>query len=376
MNIKIQRDSDPFKKYWWVLLVVFAGIAAGVCMPGGDGEGGGGSGLAASGGEDGLRSAGSSGPSSLDSTLNPSGAPGGVIDLSMASASSKRKDPGSLMSSLYSAPEDAPADASAAGAAAGSVASADAGAGKGRLADALRDISKRPADPSGWGGQKAQRGFSASFAAPKGNFGGLSGLGGGSSASGARFNAAPSFAASGSDASGGGRIGVSSTRGLTDDGSDSKTNVQSFNALRKVAKGMGNAARSGDIAAAMMMGGRSFDGGGAGGMSMGKGAVADTAVAAALNSAPANLKVNDPKLTDFKFEPVPMTNEPQIDEKEQRMRMQQMMMQALLMGIVGMALGPAGGMLMGPMMMMMQAQNQQQQQQSQANAQTTRNNFR
>jgi hypothetical protein len=34
MNImKVKKDNDPFKKYWWVILLGFAGVGAWVCMP-------------------------------------------------------------------------------------------------------------------------------------------------------------------------------------------------------------------------------------------------------------------------------------------------------------------------------------------------------
>lgn len=376
--IKIQRGSDPFKKYWWVLLVVFGGGGLGVCLPGlSGGDGAGGSAGAAAAGDEGLRTVDGS-SASLDPVNNPSGAPGGAINLSMEGAGRKSglgADGGGLMSSLYEAPQDQTSESAAAasGAAAGTAsATAAPGGGKRALADALRDISRKKsasADASGWGGQKAQRGFTA----PKGNFGGLSGLGGGSSASGARLNAGGGAAGGGFGSSAEQRVGVSTARGLKDDGlGDGSTQVRSFNNLKAVNRAMNNAAR-GDMGSALAFSGRAFDGGGAGGrISMTAGQAADS-VGASLTAAPMNLKVNDPDANSFKFEPVPMTEAPNMGDQQARMK--QMMMMAVVMGVIGLATGGGAMAMAGPVMMMMMQQGQQQQAQSQQNAQQTCGRF-
>src|SRR5581483_4545521 len=108
MNIKVQRGSDPFKKYWWVLLVIFAMGGVWVCGPALQGGGGPVTGGAGGPGEGGLKSADGS---SLDASANPSGAPGGAIDLSMDGAARRKKGEASglMTSSLYIPPDDATA---------------------------------------------------------------------------------------------------------------------------------------------------------------------------------------------------------------------------------------------------------------------------
>lgn len=369
MNLKIERGSDPFKKYWWVLLVVFGGVFGMVCL--GSMSGGDGGSASASDAEQGLRTADGRG-SSLDPTENPAGAPGGAIDLSMGGIRKRKGGDGPITSSLFLAPDE-PAASTA-------TAVASAGGSRG-LADALRDISRsRAADPTGWGGQKAQRGFksaSGAFQAPKAAFGGLSGLGGGSSASAASVSAGSASGFGGGFGNDGlQRVGVSNTRGLQDDGKGDGTT--GFHALKNAARAMGLAARSGDLGAAMAMGGRTFDGGGGGGrISAGKGTIAEGGVGANLNAAPVNLKANDPKLNDFKYEPPPATDSgPAIDKNAQLKQMEQMMMMMVVGGIMSAALGPAGAMVTGPMMMMMTQMNQNQQQTTNQNVQTTNSHFR
>lgn len=365
MNLKIERGSDPFKKYWWVLLVVFGGVFGMVCL--GSMSGGDGGSASASDAEQGLRTA--DGRSSLDPTENPAGAPGGAIDLSMGGLGKRKGNDGPITSSLFLAPDE-PAASTA-------TAVASVGGGSRGLADALRDISRsRAADPTGWGGQKAQRGFksASAFAAPKANFGGLSGLGGGSSASAASVSAG-SLSGGGFGSDGRQRVGISSARGLQDDGKGDGTT--GFHALKNAARAMGLAARSGDLGSAMAMGGRTFDGGGGGGrISAGKGTMAEGGVGANLTAAPVNLKANDPKLDDFKYEPPPATDSgPAVDKNAQLKQMEQMMMMMVVGGIMSAALGPAGAMVTGPMMMMMTQMNQNQQQTTNQNVQTTNSHF-
>ena len=109
MVITVRRDNDPFKKYWWVLLLAFGAVGAWLCSPliGTQGS----AGVAR---ESGLKSA----EQSLDSLDNPSGAPGGPVELSMEGSYRKKKQDGPISSSLTFPPEaTAPAEKPAASAA-------------------------------------------------------------------------------------------------------------------------------------------------------------------------------------------------------------------------------------------------------------------
>jgi hypothetical protein len=310
MSVKIARNTDPFKKYWWVLLLVFAGIGGWLCMPYMDG--GIGSGHVAAAQEGSLR-----GSQSLDSVANPSGARGGPVDLSM-SGSSRRKGEGSMTSSLYQAPAEEAKPVAAPVAAA-------------TLADALRDVSRKSAsaDPSGWGGQTPQKGFTA----PKANFGAMSGFSG-SSGSGASSSHAGGGSVTGFGAA---KVdtGFSTANGLRGDaeGSGSKKG-KAMGALEaaKNASAAANQQISNDAARAGS--GTSFDGSGGGGKIGGGGAAGATGSGAyaRLDSAPINLKANDPKLDQQKIEPPAAGKAPAADPNDQ---MRQMVMQMMMMMVIG-----------------------------------------
>ena len=176
-TVAIARGSDPFKKYWWVILLVFGAIGAWICLPLMGSATGSGS---VSAQEGGLKSS----DQSLDSIRNPNGAPGGAVDLSMGGSYRKKASDGGMVSSLYQAPEEQ----------AGSAGTSLTPAAGQSFADALKDISRKSASAasdktqaSGWG-EKAQKGFTP----PKGNFGAMSGFSGssGSGASRSRWRAA------------------------------------------------------------------------------------------------------------------------------------------------------------------------------------------
>ncbi|MBI3551527.1 MAG: hypothetical protein HY077_03345 [Elusimicrobia bacterium] len=324
-TVRISRTNDPFKKYWWVILVAFGVVGAWICMPGVDAQTSGGG----AGGERGLR-----GEQSLDSAKNPAGAPGSAVDLSMDGAGPYRKHEGPITSSLYQAPEEV---------AASSAASSSAGAG-GSLANALKDIARKSAtrsasaDASGWGGEKAQKGF----AAPKANFQALSGGGGGGGSSGASFSAGGGEGGLSAFGTGKANTGVSFAKGLGGGASDEglmKNATASMKRLNGAANGAIAAAgqKSNDLASAM--GGRSFDGtsfsaGGRGaGSGVGDGGGGGVALGGAgygrLDSAPRNLKANDPKIDQKTITPPPVV------PPDTKPNMQQMMMQMMMMGLIG-----------------------------------------
>lgn len=326
MPVTIKRNNDPFKKYWWVALLGLGAIGGWVCLP----LLGGGTGESVTVTEGGLEST----QQSLDSINNPSGAPGGAIDLSMDGSGPKRKaEGGGMTSSLYQAPEEAPAPAAAAGAV-----SAPGAA----FADALKKVAEKKSasvDASGWGGAKAQKGFNA----PKVNLGAMSGLGGGSSSGG-------SASASSGGSSGGGKVsafgsagpktGESFAKGLGDAPPDDPKlaggKSASLNALQGASNASVSAAKQMSFDASRAMSGTSFDGGqgragagGGGGAAVGGG----SGVFGNLDAAPKNLKVNDAKLNESKITPPPPKVVP--PEKDMLEDLRNKVMEMLIMGLVG-----------------------------------------
>ena len=323
-SVKIASGSDPFKKYWWVILVAFAGIGGWICLPAMD-SGTGGSSIAPQ--ESGLQTT----EQSLDSAQNPAGAQGSALDLTMG-ASHKRKDE-AAMSSLYQAPEEKKI-------AAATPAPADAP----KFADALKDISRASAakasakaDASGWG-EKAQRGFTA----PKAAFGGLSGLGGGSGSGASSSSSGGGLAGSAVGGFGGknANTGVSFAKGLKDTGSGSEASgskaiMKSLEAARGASVG---AAVQQSNDAAKGMSSASFDGGGKGGSIGGGGAAqgASAGLYGKLDSAPSNLKVNDPNLNNKKIEapPTPIAAPATDPNAQMKQMVMQMLMSVVMAGIM------------------------------------------
>ena len=330
-NITIRRNNDPFKKYWWVLLAIFAVTAGWVCLPLFDT----GTGSTAVSRDQGLKSA----EQSLDGVSNQVGAPGSAVDLAMTGAYARKNSKGGMTSSLYQAPP---------GAVAAGVPLTETGKD---LANALKDIGKRSAsaahDESGWGGEKAQAGFTA----PKANFGALSGLG--SSGSGS--------SAASSGGGGGGHAGVSAfgtptpktgfatTQGLSgQNAAPAKAGSGTLKALQSAASISVNAANKGSLDAARSLSGQNFDGGGGAGSVAGAGASAAAlnaggGVYGSLDAAPSNLKGNDPNLNK-KDMPVPPAKP--VDTKQSMAdQIKLMIVQALVTGICGLAMNGLGAAL-------------------------------
>lgn len=323
MVISLRRDSDPFKKYWWVALLVFGGLGGLACLPTLQ-EGTAGSSGASAAGEKGLKSFGGD---SLDPTANPNGAPGGAVDLSMDDSGPYRKNDASAMSSLYQAPggDDSSSSDKTAG--------ANAGNGH-KLADALRDITAQhaaaSADPRGWGGQTPQRGF----AMPGLTSGGLSGLGSAGGSGGTSFSGA-------SPAVGGGfgnskpNTGVEYAHGLSGDVQNGQ-GPSALGSLRSINGVMGQAVKTNNADIAGALGGRSFDGAKTQGLIGGTGGQAQTVSGlSSLSAAPINLKTNPDNLSVMKMDPpvpqVPKTNTPN--------PLIQMIISALIMGVMGAMFG-------------------------------------
>ena len=325
MPVTIRRNNDPFKKYWWVALLGLGAIGGWICLP----LLGGGTGETVTVSEGSLEST----QQSLDSVNNPSGAPGGAIDLSMDGSGPKKKaDAGGMTSSLYQAPEEAAQPAAAAGAV-----SAPGTA----FADALKKVAEKKSastDASGWGEKKPQKGFTA----PKVNLGGMSGLGGGSS-SGGSASASSGGAAAGGKASAfgssGPKTGETFAKGLGSGPDDSPKlaggKSATLNALQGVSNLSVSASKQTSFDASRAMSGTSFDGGlaRAGGGGGGGAAVGGGGMFGNLDAAPKNLKVNDAKLNEAKITPPPPKVVP--PETDMLADMQKKIMEMLIMGLVG-----------------------------------------
>lgn len=317
MIVKIKRDNDPFKKYWWALLLGFALTGAWICIPLMGTQTGAGVALR----EGGLQSA----EQSLDSIHNPSGAPGSIADLNMegSGAYAKKKTDGPITSSLYQPlPEEKPAPA----------ATPPAAASPGNLADALKDISRRSASASSSGNPNP-------FNPSKANFGSLSGLGG-SSASNASVSSSYSGGSSGLGltpfAAGTPNTGVTTTRGLDGAQVPARSRAGTMGALQdaRVNASLAMGQRSYDGAAAIS--GQTFDGRSGAGSPIG-GGVALGGSYAKLDAAPKNLKANDPNLSTIKIEPPPAV--PKIEPEDRAKQMMEMIMMMVVGGVVSGVMG-------------------------------------
>ena len=317
MNIK--RKTDPFKKYWWVLLLAFGATGGWFCLPFldlGAGQG------AAGGGAHGV----SASEQSLDSLGNPQGAPGQALDLSMEGAGAYKKKAqaaDSQGSSLYQPPEGAARGAPVSQAAASA-----------NLADALKAVSKK-SDSSGWGGAAHEKGFNA----PRANFGGLSGLGGGGSGS---SGASLSFDAFGTAKP---QVGMTATRGLGERSQGASQASPGTMGSLKAAQSSGLAAsgvHSGDAASALA--GKVFDGSGGGTSISSPGP--EGGAYANLDAVPINLKPNNP-VGNQTYNPVPGAVAPPNTNGE----LMQMMLMALGSILIGGLIPGIGGQVAMVLMM-------------------------
>jgi hypothetical protein len=294
-SIKIARGTDPFKKYWWAILLVFGVIGAVVCMPAMNSSSG-----AAVVEESGLQF--SDADSSLDSQDNPIGAQGGVVDLTMEG---RKKKEAPSVSGLY--------QASAEPAAAASTAAATALATPAQqktLADALKDVSRASAasakvEAGGWG-ERAQRGFTA----PKVALAAMSGLGGGGGGgSGARM-ASGGSGGSGSSSFGSAtaRVGSTSAKGLKDGSDGTKEAPTAMGRLNKAHTASQLASYNSSNDGARSGSGTTFDGGSVATRSLGGGGGGGGAgFYGSLDAAPQNLKGTDfSKINQKKVTPPPL----------------------------------------------------------------------
>lgn len=295
----VSDADDPFKKYWWAILLGIVFTALWLMTP-----------------MLGEKSVGSSAIDTskpkVDANVEQSLASdaGDGINLSMDGTGKKRKEESLLGSSLYQAPQDAPAAATAGSAALGSASGST-------LAGALKKVS----EGGGWG-EKAQKGFGA----PKLSGGSLSGMG---AASGGRSGSS-AFGSSNAN------IGFANTRGLSGGSNEAGPDSRGMAALKAASAQalLAAANRSNDDARGSMS--KAFDGA-KGGSKIGGGGAALSGTYAALDAAPANLKLGDPKLGDKKIEPPPGADVGQSNMQDSDLGKQ------IAMQMAGAALGEALG---------------------------------
>ena len=326
-RVSVRPSDDPYKKYWWVILAGFGVTGAWLSLPM----------MESSVGSTRVNTGGAaegmpSGEASLDGSSNPSGAPGSALDLSMDIGSRARKGDGAMMSSLYQAPDEPelPVEAGTVGAAASG----------GTLASALKKAAS--ADPSGWGGQKAQKGF----AQPKLGGSSTPGLGGGSAGSAASFTAGIVGSAFGSQNAQVGFAGTSGLKGNVSDLPGPKTAKAALvNAANTATKAANSLSKDGQVGGlSTLFDGRAKRGGsaigGEGGENLGAGGVYGS-----LDAAPTNLKLNDPSLDKKEY-------------KEFREQMAMMVVTTVIGGVIG---GPVGTAVvsMAPMLMQMNKVNRE-----------------
>ena len=362
-TLSVGVSEAPYKKYWWVVLLGFAATGLWLCLPM----------MGASVGSERVNSENATGFSGRAGGGLAAAAEGGVVrgDDGLSGASAKGSAAGVLDgvdasgSMLLPSLTDQTAGASASG---GAVA---ASASPATLARALKNVG-RSADPSGWGGQKPQRGF----AAPSLSGGGLSGLGGISGGGGSSASLGL-FGAHNAQVQGGAAVGLnggdaSSAAGLAN---AARTAV----ALQRAAGAAGAAAglKTGDAVAGGMS--RLFDGAKGGAAIKAPGGGSANTAYAQLNSAPVNLKTNPSGLNqNSTLAPPPAAPVPPMASgsnmgQQLGMMVAGVVVTAIAGGLVGGVMGQMVGMggMMGVQYAMQNQQaaaaNQQAQQQCQNN---------
>ncbi len=334
----VSDADDPFKKYWWAILMGIVFTALWLLTP--------------------MMGEKSVGSISIDTSKPKVDAnveqaltadAGDGINLSMDGTGHKRKEDPLFGSSLYQAPpeEAAPAAAATAGTAAGA---AGLGSASGStLASALKKVSE---SSGGWG-EKAQRGFNA----PKLSGGSMSGM---SAASGGRAGAA----GGGSSAFGSSNanVGFAGTHGLSGGGGD-VDNVAGSKGVAALKAASAQAllaagSRSNDDARSSLD--KAFDGSKGGSKIGGKGGASLGGGYAALDTAPVNLKLADPELNNKKMAAPPPGTDVGASKMDDSQMAKQIAMQ-VAGTVLGTALGgPVGGIISGAIMQAIQRQMDQQ----------------
>lgn len=341
----IRNAEDPYKKYWVAILAAFGLTGGWLCMPlmepsvGATRVASGSSAMASDDPEQ-----------SLEGAVGI-GAPGEALNLSMEGSGAYRRkaQDGPIASSLYQPPDGGAEakDGETLGGAAG--VKGAGGRSSASLAEALAAVGKKKDD--GWGGRKAQRGFTS----PKlsgGSLSGLGGGGGGSSASGAVGMQA--FGSSNAD------VGFGTTRGLRDDGSGRAAGlVGSARALKAAQAASQEAVNTRSKDGSVNTLSKVFDGAGEQNSITAGGMGAAAAGYESLDMAPANLKANDLKLDSKEIKEAPPSAPPPMDDgqaQQQAMQIAGMVLSVMVGGMLPGAAGQAASMaiMMGTQMMAQQ----------------------
>ena len=326
-SYSVSAADDPFKKYWWAILLGIVFTALWLMTP-----------------MLGERSVGSTSVSTstpkTDANVEQSldADAGNGINLSMDGTGHKRKEDPLFGSSLYEAPPEEKAAAAAIGSASGST-----------LADALKKVGE---GNGGWV-EKAQRGFNK----PSLGGGSMSGLG---AASGGRAGSASS-AGSSAFGSSNSKIGFANTSGLSGGGADDAAapNSKGVSALKAASAQalLAAASKSNDDARSSMS--KAFDGA-KGGNKIDGGGASLAGGYAALDAAPANLKLADPKMNEKKLEAPPATGadvgQSAMDDSELGKQIAMQVAGAVLGAVIG---GPMGSIVTSTIMQAIQRQMDQ-----------------
>lgn len=334
----VSDADDPFKKYWWAILLGIGFTAMWLLLPM-LGE--------QSVGSTKIDAAKPKSDAAVEQNFSSEGGDGGY--LSMDGAVKKRKDDPLFSGSLtFPTPEggETPADGKTAAAAAGGA----AGAASGSLASALKQVAS---ENGGWGDKKAQRGFDA----PKLSGTGMSGLG---AASGGRAGSAGGSSSAFGSANanvGFGRAGGLSGTAKDDIAPEAKASVAALQAAAsKSVEGANNS--SNDAARSSLA--QAFDGAKAGSKIGGPGGAAGARYEN-LDTAPINLKLADPKLNEKKLEAPPMTDIGESKSNDDSQMAKQMAMQIAAGVVGGMIGGPVGGIITNVVMQAIERQQAQEQ---------------
>jgi hypothetical protein len=323
----VSDADDPFKKYWWAILLGIGFTALWLLTP-----------------MLGEKSVGSTvvdtgrpkTDAGVEQSLGPDAAAGGAM--SMDGTGSRRKEDGPLGSSLYQAPPEE------------AVAATNTPAPGATLADALKKVS----DGDGGWDEKAQKGFSA----PKLSGGSLSGMG---AASGGRAGSASG--GTGAFGSRNANVGYANTQGLSSGGANAPaaSNSKGMAALKAAtAQSLAAAGNSSNDGARSSLS-RAFDGAKSAGKIGGDGA-ALSGNYAALDSAPVNLKVSEHKLNDKKFEAPPAAAADAGASAMDASAMGKEIAMQVAGAVLGQAIGgPVGGIVTNVIMQAIQRQMDQEQ---------------
>lgn len=332
--------DDPFKKYWWAILVGLAATALWLLSPMlGDTPVG--SAVVDAGA--------SAADENVEQTL-ASEALGGV-DLSMDDAVGKKAAQSPLGFTLAQALSEG--SAVAAGATSGSASGST-------LAGALKAVS----ESGGWG-ERARRGFNAAKLAG----GSLSGLGAASAGGSGFASGTRAFGSSNA------RVGFERTQGLSGGSAAGEApNAKAVAALRAASARSLLAAGdlSGDGARSSLS--RAFDGA-KDGSRIGGGAGEASGAYAALDAAPVNLKLDDPKLNEKKLEPPPGVDagSSAMQDSDMAKQIALQMAGAVLGAVIG---GPVGGAVTQVVMQTVERQADQEEKKRQAKQQEQENAMR